>query len=156
MRLSAMLAAITVAIVSVPASAESSAQAVVVRSPDGRNAISLAIDAKGHPSYSVVRNGDAVIAPSTTSLSLDKGPIGDGSSITGVDRRSVDQRWRPVVGKTSLVRDHFSEAVAHLIDGQQRRFDLQLRAYDDGVALRTIVPVQPQTDGAAIAGVYRL
>jgi len=152
MRLHAILLAIMAAFAWAPASAESAAQSIAVRSPDGRNIIALAIDAKGRPSYSVVRDGEPVIAPSTTALSLDKGPIGDGSHLTGVERRSVDQQWRPVVGKTSLVRDHFNEAVAHLVDGQQRRFDLLLRAYDDGVALRTIVAVQPQTDGATIAG----
>ena len=48
--------------------------------------------------------------------------------------------------------DHFNEAVIGLVDTGQRRFDLVLRAYDDGVALRTVIPVQPQTDGAVIAG----
>jgi alpha-glucosidase len=152
MRKHAILLAIVAAFVATPACAESAAESVVVRSPDGRNAISLSIDENGHPSYSVTRDGERVIAPSTTSLSLDKGPIGDGSHLTAIERRSVDQQWRPVVGKTSLVRDHFNEAVAHLIDGQQRRFDLLLRAHNDGVALRTIIPVQPQTDGATISG----
>jgi len=152
MRLGLLLAAMVGALVAVPASGESVARSLVVRSPDGHNAISLTLDKDGRPTYSISRNGDEVIAPSPVVLSLDSGPLGDGSSFGSVDRRSVNDSWRPVVGKASLVQDHFEEAVVHLVDAQQRRLDLVLRAYDDGVALRMIVPVQPKTDGAVIAG----
>ena len=39
-----------------------------------------------------------------------------------------------------------------MVDADQQRRDLVLRAYDDGVALRTIIPVQPKTDGASLNG----
>jgi len=152
MRLGLLLLAMASALVAAPASCESVARSLVVRSPDGHNAISLTLDKDGRPTYSISRNGDEVIAPSPVVLSLDSGPLGDGSSFGSVDRRSVNDSWRPVVGKASLVQDHFEEVVVHLVDAQQRRLDLVLRAYDDGVALRTIVPVQPKTDGAVIAG----
>jgi alpha-glucosidase len=147
-----LVLAMAIAAFGVSSKAESVAETVAVRSPDGRNAISLALDANGRPTYSVARDGEAIIAPSPSLLVLEIGSIGHGSRLTGVQRRTVDDNWRPVTGKTSLVRDHFNEAVVHLVDGEQRRLDLVLRAYDDGVALRTVIPVQPQTDGAIIGG----
>jgi alpha-glucosidase len=139
-----------VAAVAAPVCAESPAGTTVVRSPDGRNSISLMLDATGRPNYSVTRNDQTIIAPSPVLLALDKGPAGVGSRLTGVEQRQVDETWRPVTGKASSVRDHFNESVVHLVDIQQRRIDLVLRAYDEGVALRSIIPVQPETDGAAV------
>ncbi|HEY4071449.1 MAG TPA: glycoside hydrolase family 97 N-terminal domain-containing protein, partial [Sphingomicrobium sp.] len=134
-----------------PAHAASAVSPQIIRSPDGRNSISVMLDRDGQPAYSVARDGEQIIASSPIILSLQSGPLGNGSTIEGVDRRSANDTWRPVTGKASLVQNHFNEAVVHLIDGQKRRLDLAVRAYDDGVALRTIVPVQPKTDGAVIA-----
>ena len=147
-----LLALALAAFVSRPANAEGTPAPETVRSPDGRNTISVTLDGNGRPTYAVDRDGASVIAASPVLLLLEGGPVGDGSSLDDVDRRSVDGVWRPVTGKTSLVRDRFNEAVLHLIDGQQRRLDLVLRAYDDGVALRTVIPVQPKTDGAIVKG----
>ena len=152
MRPSLLLALALAASVSLPAQAEGLPTSQVVGSPDGRNSISVTLDERGHPTYAVARDGVPMIVSSPTVLLFQSGPLGDGSSIARVDRRSVDDTWRPVAGKTSLVRDRFNEAVLHLVDEQQRRLDLVLRAYDDGVALRTLVPVQAKTDGAIIAG----
>ena len=134
------------------ASAQATSTPETVRSPDGRNAISLSFDAKGRPAYSVSRDSETIILASPVSLSLQSGPLGESSGIDRIERRSVDDKWRPVTGKASSVRDRFNEAVLHLIDGQTRRIDLVLRAYDDGVALRTVIPVQPKTDGAIVTG----
>ena len=128
------------------------AETPVVRSPDGRNSIALALDAQGRPNYSVARDGDPIIAPSPVTLTLDKGPAGIALRLTGIERRDADELWHPVTGKTSSVRDHFSEAVIHLTDARQRRFDVILRAYDDGVAFRTIVPVQPHANEVIVVG----
>jgi len=150
MKLRVAFAMMLAALPGVPASAE--AVPASVQSPDGRNSIAVALDGNGRPTYSVQRDGEPVITPSPVALALEKGPLGDGSRIDGIERRTADDSWRAVAGKASIVRDHFNEAIVHLVDGQQRRFDLVLRAYDDGVALRTIVPVQPKTAGAVIAG----
>lgn len=151
MKLRVFLAIIVAALVGVPANGESIVTPQVVHSPDGRNSISIALDKNGHPTYSVDRNGEPVIAPSPVSLTLRNGPLGNNSTLAAVDRRSVDDAWQTVTGKASIVHDHFNEAVLHLMDAQQQRLDLVLRAYNDGVALRTIVPVQAKTDGAVIA-----
>ena len=140
------------ALASVPANAQGIAGPEVVHSPDGRNSISVKLDEKKRPTYSVDRDGKLIILWSPVSLALQTGPLGEGSTLERADRRSVTDTWRPVTGKASAVQDHFNEVILHLIDGQQRRFDLVLRAYDDGVALRTVVPVQPKTDGVVITG----
>jgi alpha-glucosidase len=152
MKLHLMLALAIAVLVGAPASGQGVGTAQDVHSPDGRNVISITLDADGRPAYSVARDGQPIILASPIALTLASGPLGSGSAIAGVDRRSVDDSWRPVTGKALLVRDQFNEAVFHLRDDKQLRLDITVRAYDDGVALRTIVPVQPATDGAVIAG----
>jgi alpha-glucosidase len=141
-----------VAALAIAASAEAAAETLVVRSPDGRNTISLALDAQGRAIYSVARDGVPIIAPSPVALALDKGPPGTGLSLARIERREADETWHPVTGKASSVRDHFNEAVSHLVDAKGQQLDLILRAYDDGVAFRTIVLVQPKADETVVAG----
>ena len=64
MKLRAMVAAMLAALATVPAHAQAVASAVIVRSPDGRNALSLTLGADGRPTYSVSRDGDLVIVMS--------------------------------------------------------------------------------------------
>lgn len=152
MKLRLLLAMLVAVLAGAPAAAESMAAAEIVRSPDGRNSISFMLDEEGRPTYAVTRDGEPVIISSPLWLSLKGGPLGTGSKLDRADRRSVNDSWRPVTGKASVVRDHFNEVRLHLVDAGDRRLELVLRAYDDGVALRTVVPVQPKTDGAVIAG----
>jgi alpha-glucosidase len=151
MNLRLWLAMMIAALVAAPGNAAAKLTPEVVRSPDGRNAISLTLDGERRPTYSVTRDGEAIIAASPVMLSFDSGALGKGSALDRVERRTVNDSWQQVAGKASVVQDHFNEAVVHLVDAQQRRLELVLRAYDDGVALRTVVPVQPKTDGAVIA-----
>lgn len=116
-----------------------------VSSPDGSIAIKLQVGADEPPRYEVSRQRETVIAPSQLRLQLveDRGfqlfePVSS-------QRRSVDEQYRTVVGKTSQARNHFNEMTVSLRErgGSARRLDIILRAYDDGVALRYFVPSQP-------------
>ncbi len=125
---------------------------LVVQSPDGRNAIGFTLDASRRPAYFVRRDGTPVILPSPILLQLADGPIGNGSRILGVKQRGADQKWRRVAGRSALVRDHFNEARVSLVDDRERKFDLVLRAYDDGVAFRMVVSPVAGADGTVVAG----
>ncbi|RYD26319.1 MAG: hypothetical protein EOP89_07300, partial [Lysobacteraceae bacterium] len=72
-------------------------------SPDRRNRIDVTADG-GKLHFSVTRDGKAVIAPSPVGLFTDQGALGgDGVEVTGTDRTSVSDVYRPVVGKASQV-----------------------------------------------------
>ncbi len=78
----------------------------------------------------------------------------DGMTLTGVDRRSNDETWKPVYGEYACLRDHYNEMTLHFTKGGQqgkandngydkRRqylFDIIVRAYDEGVAVRYHFP----------------
>lgn len=74
----------------------------------------------------------------------------NGMEVTSVDRRSEDNTWKPVYGEYAQIRDRYNEMTIHLIKGgkhqdgggtaydkrQQYLFDIIVRAYDEGVAIR--------------------
>lgn len=97
------------------------------------------------PSYRVERHGETVIAPSPLGLDIlytkNFGPF----DFSGSERRTIDETHTLVATKASSARDHFNEIMVAMTErGDGRRMDLIVRAYDDGVAFRYRVPVQPQ------------
>ena len=77
-----------------------------------------------------------------------------GMVITGVDHRAEDNTWKPLYGEYAQIRDHYNEMTIHLVKGttekidaansynkrQQYLFDIIVRAYDEGVAIRYHFP----------------
>jgi alpha-glucosidase len=74
-------------------------------------------------------------------------------AVTGVERTEKDTTWCPVYGEYSQIRDHFRQLTIHLCKGQgqgngnnsydKRKaylFDIVVRAYDEGVAVRYHFP----------------
>ena len=73
--------------------------------------------------------------------------------VTSVEHRSEDNTWKTVYGEYSQIRDHYNEMTLHLMKGgkhdnsgngydkrQQYLFDIIVRAYDEGVAIRYHFP----------------
>ena len=77
-----------------------------------------------------------------------------GMVITGVEHRVEDNTWKPLYGEYAQIRDHYNEMTIHLVKGttekidaansynkrQQYLFDIIVRAYDEGVAIRYHFP----------------
>lgn len=128
------------------------AQVQELASPDGSNRITIGLNANGTPHYRVTRNGATIIANSPIALDLDADSLGYGMTMTGAEKESADTVYPIVVGKAAQGRDHHNQLTVHFVEkgGAKRRMDVVLRAYDDGVAFRTVVPVQPQTAAAIV------
>jgi len=114
----------------------------VVSSPDGK--LTLAVTAlRGQLRYSVKRGSQVLVLPSALGLRLTDGStLGSNVTVTRSATRTSDSIWRPVWGADSTVRDRYRELTVGLQQAGGRRFDLVVRAYDDGVAFRYSVPKQ--------------
>jgi len=111
-------------------------------SPNGRVQIEVERSGIGFPKYSVKYAGNLVISPSEmgldTTLSLSE------FSTPKVTRRSVDEVYHLVVGKTRTAPDRYHEMTLSFPSGNQGSpIDLVFRAYDNGAAFRYILPPQP-------------
>ena len=76
-----------------------------------------------------------------------------GMEVIKVERTSKDGTWNPIYGEYASIRDHYNEMTIHLMKGgkhdnsnngydkrQQYLFDIVVRAYDEGVAIRYHFP----------------
>lgn len=58
---------------------------------------------------------------------------------------TVDNTWKPLYGERSEVRDHYNAATLYLSkkDGSFYRLNIEVRAYDEGIAFRYFFPEHP-------------
>jgi hypothetical protein len=127
--------------------------AMIATAPDGSITISVEL-LDSRPHYSVVADGDTVVAPSPLGFDFENAPpLRDGMEVIETTGRTVDETWTLVWGTQDTVRNHFAEQTIRLQenDGPERRLDLVLRAYDDGVAFRYRWPEQDALDSLRIA-----
>jgi alpha-glucosidase len=66
----------------------------------------------------------------------------------GQDTRLIDETYDIVAGKASTARNHCQELTVHLREREapHRRIDVVLRAYDQGAAVRYVIPAQEALD----------
>ena len=113
----------------------------------------------GGPGYSVDEKPPANLAYTRGVVAMAKSsaePPGRSGSqfyvVTGADAGRPPEY--ALVGKVGEVRDTWREATVHFAEtgGERRRLDLIVRAYDDGIAFRYVVPAQPNLRSLRLAG----
>ena len=103
-----------------------------VTSPDGH--ISATVMVGEDIRYSVSRNEQTLIAPSTISMDLSDGTVfGRNDKVRKTVRTSFDETFSTVAYKKSEVRDNYNQILLNF-----KEFSLIFRAYDDGVAYRFV------------------
>ncbi|WP_049893228.1 glycoside hydrolase family 97 catalytic domain-containing protein [Natronococcus jeotgali] len=119
-----------------------------VTSPDG--SISITVDASdGVPSYEIAVDGTTSVEPSAIGFEFRNQPTfgagedGDGVDleVTGTERESATEAWDPVWGAFDEVRAPYESLVVGLTETEApgRSANLEIRAFDDGVGLRTVL-----------------
>lgn len=139
----------------------------VLQSPDGK--YTFAFEQKdGKLTYHLDYAGKQVVEEGELGVDIDNhlvesamgipvdhhGVWTKGMVITGVEHRAEDNTWKPLYGEYAQIRDHYNEMTIHLVKGttekidaansynkrQQYLFDIIVRAYDEGVAIRYHFP----------------
>ena len=135
-------------------------QGLTLNSPDGKKQVNFSKEGK-ELTYSVSIDGENVILPSRAGLQVDnrvwemalgkrdlEQPVLWMELLT-VDsvtyHPSVDSIWYPLYGERSIIKDKFNSATLHLSrkDKSDYRLDVQVRAYDEGIAFRYFFPEHP-------------
>jgi len=117
------------------------AETVSIASPNGRIGIAVSTEG-GALSYSVSYDGKAVIAPSALELKLDKAYIGGGAHLENHAESTHDGVYAIVAGKATSAPDRYSQSDLTFTQGNLK-FDIVIRAYDSGAAVRYVLPAQP-------------
>jgi len=103
------------------------------------------LDATGHPVYAVYYDQKPIIKPSRLGIKLlnDNG-LDSNFAVIGTEKTSVDERWKPVWGEVSTIRNHYNQVTVHLQqqNSQKRLLDIVFRVFADGVGFRYEFPKQ--------------
>jgi alpha-glucosidase len=135
------------------------AEPIVCWSPDGTLAIEFSLRSDGAtyavPHYQVRGAVGNVIGWSRLGVELAGGELlGGPCEVMGVETRFVRDEYAQFPGKRREVVGHATEATVRLRETAKpyRRWEVVLRAYDDGVAFRYRFPAQEGWTALAIAG----
>ncbi len=138
------LTALTMSL-AVPSAGAIAQDTLSVSSPDGRNKAGVATY-EGKLYYILSRDGRSLLMPSMLGFEF-KGapPLRDGLRITGSKRSTHDETWTQPWGEVARVRDHHNELRVSVAENAApaRRFDLVVRAFNDGIGFRYEFPAQP-------------
>jgi alpha-glucosidase len=128
--------------------------AATVTSPGGQITLQL-FDSDAPASslrYDVEFHGKRLFERSGLGLNLAGQPdLGPGMRTTGQHSESADETYTIPVGKTHEVRNHYKGALVDFEDPNGRKLTIEVRAFDDGVAFRYLVPEQPAMQQVRIA-----
>ncbi len=132
---------------------------VLVTAPGGRVQVAVFLDKSESslsvPHYSVTFNNRPVILPSPLRVDLADGrALGDDCVVEGFQTKLIQTRYRQHPGKRSDTVDHCREAVVTLRDRRNtpRVWQIVVRAYDDGAAIRYRFPAQQSWTSLVLAG----
>src|SRR5690606_23963654 len=93
-----------------------------VQSPSKNITLDFSLNAQGQPVYQVAYKGKTVVKPSHMGISLkDQTALTANFSITKTERATVDERWNPVLGEQSTIRNHYNQATFQLTQKETNR-----------------------------------
>ena len=160
MKYSSILLAIFVATPAIFVANPAFSQQLEVKSPDGRTSVCFSKPRK-ELTYAITSDGKEIILPSRAGLDLDNRvwemALGKRDlvqpdcwmDLLTVDSVStwapVDTVWHPLYGERSSARDRYNSATMYLSrkDKSKYRLNIEVRAYDEGIAFRYFLPEHP-------------
>lgn len=93
-------------------------------------------------SYQVEMDGRTIIASSRLGIRSDGKDLGSNAKLSIPDARRIDETY-PLRGVKSTAINRANEAVFQVTSGGGEIYQLEVRAYDDGVASRLRLPAKP-------------
>ncbi len=121
------------------------ADTYTLKSPNSRVQVDLSNNGNGL-SYIVSLDGKQVISESTLGLVINDLPLGKNEmQFVGKENASVNSSFNLVAGKTKTVVDRYNTYTLKFTAKDDRKLNLNvlLRVYDEGVAIRYVLPKQP-------------
>lgn len=116
-----------------------------VKSPDGKVAANIFLNADGQAAYQVVFGEKTVIDSSLLGFSFEgQAPLAGGLAVKGAETTNHEGEWETVWGEDKVVKDHYNGIVLDLEEKEapKRKFRLAFRVYNDGLGFRYEFPEQ--------------
>ncbi|GEM_PF-114922 len=123
---------------------------VTVSSPNAIIHVDIQADSEGQLTWSVRRQDKLILAPAPLGLTVDGRDLGKSVTLGELSRYAVDERY-PMWGNHSVAVNRCNGVVIPAESAGGRNYELEVRAYDDGAAVRTRITLDENTQ-CAIAG----
>ncbi|MFC1490784.1 glycoside hydrolase family 97 catalytic domain-containing protein [Candidatus Latescibacterota bacterium] len=117
---------------------QSSSDKVTIASPDGNITVEIRTDSMGQLVWSTRRSGQPVLNASPLGLLVDGHNLGDSVTFGEPRSRTINEQY-PVWGNHAIAINHCNEAVIPVECGNGIKYELEVRAFNDGVAIRSRV-----------------
>lgn len=119
--------------------AAAAATQILLSSPDGKVEFRLAQDASG---YTALRHGEEIVSGSGLGLQLAGAPAFSGLVLTGRTPKSASQTHKLTATKADHAPDIYTGEIVTFreAEGLRREISVEVRAYNDGVAWRYLLP----------------
>jgi hypothetical protein len=120
--------------------AVTSGAAFALESPNKQLDVSVTVNPDQTLSYTVKRNGQAVLLPSPLGLTLAGEDFSRGLKLVATSPvKPVSEQYTMAVGKRAAIRYQANEQVFSLANAAGRKMDVAFRVSDDGLAFRYVV-----------------
>jgi alpha-glucosidase len=148
------------------AAANTNAATATLHSPDGQYCFTFS-QHDGRLWYSITYRNQPIVLSSELGVNLDNRLFESALAVPneqdsvwvsslifrGIDSLSIDTTWHPVYGERTAIRDHYRQFTFHFSKGAPKKeitdgydqnrqyfFDIQVRAYNEGIAFRYHFP----------------
>ena len=115
-------------------------EATSVASPNGKIKIEVRPDAAGQLTWSVKRQDQTILAAAPLGLRVDDCNLGQAAKLGKPRTLAIDERY-PTWGNHSTAVNRCNEAVIPVECAGGIKYELEVRAFDDGAAVRTRIPL---------------
>ena len=117
---------------------------VTVSSPKGIIKVEIQPDESGQLTWSIQRQNRTILTPAPLGLTVDGKDLGQSVSLGLPRRRTIDEQY-PTLGNHSIAVNHCNEVVIPIETDGGTKYELDVRAFDDGAAVRTRVEMDDTT-----------
>ena len=117
---------------------------VTVSSPSDKIMIEIRADANDQLTWSVQRENQPVLAAAPLGLIVDGNNLGQLVTLKAPTTRTINEQY-PIFGNHSIATNHCNEAVIPIECANGMKYELDVRAFDDGAAIRTRVALDDST-----------
>jgi len=117
---------------------------VTVFSPNGNIQIEIRADANDQLTWSIQRQGQPVLAPAPLGLIVDGNNLGQSVTLSKPSARTINEQY-PIFGNHSIATNHCNEVTIPIECADGMKYELDVRAFDDGAAIRTRVKLVDST-----------
>lgn len=123
--------------------AQARTDVISVKSPDGHITFEIWTDESARLRYQVSRDGAPVVEPSAAGIVVDGVNLAEGVARRGVKRSSTNQDY-PTRGVHAVAHDRSNNLTLELRHSKSGTpFSIDVRAFNDGVGFRFVVPERP-------------